>query len=503
MNLRYKSDCSGIEAASVAWGPLGWEAVAFSEIDKFPAALLAYHYPEVPNVGDFTKDDWSKYKGLDVIIAGTPCQDYSIAGKRAGAEGERGNLTIKYAEMLNESQIEFKVFLWENVPGVLSDRGNAFGRFLGLLAGEDAPLVSPGGRWTDAGYVLGPLRSIAWRCLDAQYFGLAQRRKRVFLVACPVDGLDPREILFEFDGLRRDTPPGRSQEEDVAGTLESSPGRSIGAGTPAGAITQALTGSLGNGGPDDNRAQGGFYVACGGHHFDELVDVAATIKTNTGSCQDYESETFIVANTLRGEGFDASEDGTGRANLIVSPPLTHKPHADNISQEDALIISFHGAQDPDVSGDITHSLGRNHGLEACVASVAFSQNQLGEIRSGDITGTLNRNSNASGRNTAMALTRSGVRRLLPVECERLQGFEDDYTLIPRTKHLTALPMCYLRKCYRKYVARTGSAMSFEDVMKLAADGPRYKALGNSMAVPVIRWLGERIGRAILLAEGTK
>ena len=410
----------------MAWGPLGWKAVSFSEIDKFPSAVLSRHYPDVPNEGDFTKADWSNYGPLDVIIAGTPCQDFSIAGEREGAEGERGNLTLEYARKLNESGISFKVFLWENVPGVLSDRGNAFGRFLAILAGEASPLVAPGGRWADAGYVLGPLRSIAWRCLDAQYFGLAQRRKRVFLVACPRNGLDPREVLFEFDGLRRDTPPGRSQKEDVAGTLKSRFGRNGGAANDdlntGRAITQSLTCRLGSGGPDDNKAQGRFYVACGGHHFDELVDVAATIKTNTGASQDYESETFLVGP-----------------------------------------VAFHGAQDPDVSGDAATALRAPQG----------------------------------GGDKAHVLTHSAVRRLTPTECERLQGFPDGYTLIKdwsgwRNMDKSETPEKLKALGFEVHQTKKSGKWRVND-----PDGPRYKALGNSMAVDVIRWLGERIERAIL------
>lgn len=204
--MKYISVCSGIEAASVAWGPLGWEPVAFAEIEAFPSAVLAHHYPDVPNLGDMTKIDGRQYHGkVDILVGGTPCQAFSIAGLRKGLEDARGNLTLTFVELADAIQPPF--VLWENVPGVLSSNDNAFGCFLGGLSGTDGPLLPPGGRWTDAGCVFGPRRSIAWRVLDAQYFGVAQRRRRVFVVACPRGGADPTEILFEWQGQRRDTAP--------------------------------------------------------------------------------------------------------------------------------------------------------------------------------------------------------------------------------------------------------------------------------------------------------
>lgn len=348
MTLRYLSLCSGIEAATVAWAPLGWQAVAFAEIAAFPSAILSFRYPDVPNLGDMRGINGTDFRGkIDVLVGGTPCQSFSVAGLRRGLQDERGNLALEFVRIADESDPAFVV--WENVPGILSDRGNAFGCFLGALAGEASQLEPPGGRWANAGYVLGPGRAIAWRTLDAQYFGLAQRRKRVFLVACPRSGADPRKVLFEYGGLRRDSAPSRKAGADIAGTLDASLGSSRGAGTPPGAITQALTGRMGEGGPDDNKAQGGFYVP-------EIVPQALSCKWSRGT----------------------------------SGP----------------------------AGDEHHNL------------VGFP----------------------------------GVRRLTPRECERLQGFTDDYTLIP----------------YRGKPAAD------------CADGPRYKALGNSMAVPIMRWIGEQI-----------
>lgn len=448
--MRYLSVCSGIEAAGVAWTPLGFEAVALAEIEPFPCAVLARHYPDVPNIGDMTAIDGRAFRGcVDVLAGGTPCQSFSVAGLRRGLDDERGNLALEFARLADECNPAFIV--WENVPGVLSDRGNAFGCLLAALAGEAAPLLPPGGRWTDAGYVLGPCRTIAWRILDAQYFGLAQRRRRVFLVACPRGGADPRKVLFEFDGLRRDTAPGRKKGTD---------------------ITQALARSLGAGGPDDNRAQGRFYVP-------QIVEQALSCKWSKGT---------------------SGPAGDEHHNLIAAP-LNTRPYADNAAQESRLvpalavrtaqtsangcgvaaglshtldgangqaILSFHGSQDPDVSNDVTHPLGRNQGRETCIAI------QAGAVRENPQSGPQGRGYREDGISytlearaevQAIAMrTEMRVRRLTPLECERLQGFPDNYTRI------------------------AWRGRSAED----CPDGPRYKALGNSMAVPVMHWLGRRI-----------
>ena len=166
--MKYLSVCSGIEAATVAWHHLGWEPVGFSEIEPFPSAVLQHHYPDVPNFGDMTNfKNWSiNESDVDILVGGTPCQSFSVAGLRKGLSDERGNLALVYCEMADHFNPDFVV--WENVPGVLSSGGgNDFGCFLAGLAGEDEPLVAPGGKWTNAGFVLGPKRAIAWRVLDA------------------------------------------------------------------------------------------------------------------------------------------------------------------------------------------------------------------------------------------------------------------------------------------------------------------------------------------------
>lgn len=199
--MNYLSFCSGIEAASVAWHRLGWNPVGFAEIEKFPSQVLAARFPTVPNFGDMTKfKEWNlNGKTVELLVGGTPCQSFSVAGLRRGLDDDRGNLSLVFCQAADYFDPEF--VLWENVPGVLSDKGNAFGCFLAGLCGEDEALV-PNGKWANAGVVSGPKRTIAWRVLDAQFFGVAQRRRRVFVVASRGGFLGSPAILFEFQGLR-------------------------------------------------------------------------------------------------------------------------------------------------------------------------------------------------------------------------------------------------------------------------------------------------------------
>lgn len=447
----YGSICSGIEAATVAWEPLGWKAAWFSEIEAFPSAVLAERWPEVVNLGDMTKIAAAVRAGdvqaPDVMVGGTPCQAFSIAGLRNGLSDARGQLTLSYVELANaiddkriERGEEEAIFVWENVPGVLTSHDNAFGCFLAGLAGESCELKPSGGKWTHSGCVYGPQRTIAWIVKDAQYFGVAQRRKRVFVVASARKGFDPCQVLFESEGVRRDTPPSREPQTAVA------------------ALTARGVGTCG---ADDNQAQAGYLLAFGGGNTGGNIDVAACL-TAKGQRIDFEVETFAV----------------------------------------------HGTQDPDTNLELAHTLGRNHGQEN--ACIAFSYKDHGADASEDLSPTLRAgnsdNSNANGgqppaiayafkpgqgakargigfaeeQSPTLTSASSGtnltpavmhgvsVRRLMPVECERLQGFPDNHTQISwRGKEATKCP-----------------------------DGPRYRAIGNSMAVPVMRWIGERIAAAL-------
>lgn len=446
----YGSICSGIEAATVAWEPLGWKAAWFSEIEAFPSAVLAERWPEVVNLGDMTKIAAAVRAGEvqapEVMVGGTPCQAFSIAGLRNGLSDARGQLTLSYVELANaiddkriERGEEEAIFVWENVPGVLTSHDNAFGCFLAGLAGESCELKPSGGKWTHAGCVYGPQRTIAWIVKDAQYFGVAQRRKRVFVVASARKGFDPCQVLFESEGVRRDTPPSREPQTAVA------------------ALTARGAGTCG---ADDNQAQAGHIIA--------------------------ECANGDISHTLKAEGFDGSEDGTGRGipviafgggntggNIDVAACLTAKGQRIDFEVE---TFAVHGTQDPDTNLEFAHTLGRNHGQENAIFSEPFtlairgrSEGSTVEIRNDGVANALlTPNGGRAGMGVGAISWGMQVRRLMPVECERLQGFPDSHTLISwRGKEATECP-----------------------------DGPRYRAIGNSMAVPVMRWIGERIAAAL-------
>lgn len=452
--MKYGSVCSGIEAASKAWEPLGWKPAWFSEIEPFPSAVLAHHWPEVTNLGDMTKIADAVRTGdveaPDVLVGGTPCQAFSIAGLREGLSDDRGQLTLSYVELANAIDAKRRergepesIIVWENVPGVLSSKDNAFGCFLAGLAGESSELQPAGGKWTHAGCVSGPERVIAWRVLDAQFFGVAQRRRRVFVVASARKGFDPAAVLFELDSVRRDSAPCRETQKAVA------------------ALTARGVGTCG---ADDNQAQAGHLIA---------------------QCANGD-----VSHTLKGEGFDGSEDGTGRGvpvvafgggntsgNIDVAACLTAKGQRIDFEVE---TFAVHGTQDPDTNRELTHTLGRNNGQENAIVTEPFtlairgrSEGSTVEVRN---DGTANALLTPNGGRAGMGVGAIGwgmqVRRLTPIECERLQGFPDNHTLIGwRGKDADECP-----------------------------DGPRYKAIGNSMAVPVMRWIGERIAAALPAAK---
>ncbi|MBM1212878.1 MULTISPECIES: DNA cytosine methyltransferase, partial [Pseudomonas syringae group] len=410
--LKYGSVCSGIEAATAAWHPLGMEPVWFAEIDPFPSAVLAHHYPRTPNLGDMTKLGAlvlaGKIDAPDVLVGGTPCQAFSVAGMRQGMLDPRGALTIKYVELADavdhvrtsRNQPE-SIIVWENVPGVLSDKGNAFGCFLGALAGEDCELQPPGKRWQDAGCVYGPKRTIAWRILDAQYFGLAQRRRRVFLVASARTDFDPTAVLFEREGVRRDTAPRRGEGQDVTGTAPFGPALQCGCG-------HVFSEELGHYGcPNCEGDEGpavsmfGGIPAFGGHSLSGSVERSATL-TAKDTRMDMESETFLIAPSLRAQS-QSSHRPDSEAFVVSGAPevigalTSHafsggaggRPEgaacghflavagtlqangkaAGSATSQDAEqgLLVVHGTQDPSVSDSLAFALGRNSGQENVLA----------------------------------------------------------------------------------------------------------------------------------------
>jgi DNA (cytosine-5)-methyltransferase 1 len=302
--MRFGSVCSGIEAASVAWHPLGWQAAWLAEIEPFPSAVLKHHYPEVPNLGDMTalpqRIRAGEVEAPDLFCGGTPCQAFSVAGLRQSLSDDRGNLSLIFVEIANAIDSARSVrrqapsiIFWENVPGVLSTKDNAFGCFLGALAGCDTALV-PRGRWTDAGVVAGPQRTVAWRTLDAQYFGLAQRRKRVFVVASARAGFDPAAVLLEREGVRRDSAPSREAGKGVARGAAPSP-----AGGELVGTIGCNTGPRGHGFGDflnNQSVDAGHLVAFGGNRTSGSIDITPALLAQPGSGWkgDFESETFIT-----------------------------------------------------------------------------------------------------------------------------------------------------------------------------------------------------------------
>ena len=235
--MRFGSVCSGVEAASLAWGPLGWQAAWFSEIEPFPCAVLAHHFPDVPNLGDMTRLPElirsGEVEAPDLLCGGTPCQAFSVAGQRRSLDDARGNLSLVFCEILNAIDdvrsvrgLPPAISFWENVPGVLSTKDNALGCFLGELAGADAPLTpgTKGDKWPTAGYVAGPKRKIAYRVLDAQHFGIPQRRRRIYVVASARGGFDPSKILFERKGLCGNPETGGGEGKSAAGAIQKGVG---------------------------------------------------------------------------------------------------------------------------------------------------------------------------------------------------------------------------------------------------------------------------------------
>ncbi|EAP3036878.1 Dam family site-specific DNA-(adenine-N6)-methyltransferase [Salmonella enterica] len=476
--MRYGSVCSGIEAASVAWESLGWQPAWFAEIEAFPSAVLAHHWPDVTNLGDMTGIAAAVHAGdveaPDVLVGGTPCQAFSIAGLRYGLADKRGQLSLSYVELANaiddkrrERGEEEAIIVWENVPGVLSSKDNAFGCFIGALAGESCELQPAGGKWPNAGCVYGPSRIVAWRVLDAQFFGVAQRRRRVFVVASARKEFDPAEVLFEFDSMRRDTPPRR--EPQTAVTTNTGSGIEGGShwdnpANPHPTLNQSN--NIGGIGASNQEvfSQRGAGLVSGAYS-----DISRTLlaKENDSTAEDL--DTYILAYG----------GGNTGGNIDVATACT----AHGVRMDfDTETFAVHGTQDPDTNHELAHTLGRNHGQENAIITEPYTMAIRGREEGSTVEvrndGTANALLTPNGGRAGMGVGAVGwgmqVRRLTPVECERLQGFPDNHTLISwRGKDAADCP-----------------------------DGQRYKAIGNSMAVPVMRWIGERIAEALPIQEPT-
>ena len=483
--IKYGSVCSGIEAATAAWHSLGWKPAWFSEIEPFPCKVLKHHYPEVPNLGDMTKLNEHKIyndESIGLLVGGTPCQSFSIAGLRGGMDDERGNLALEYCRILIAKQPKW--FVWENVPGVFSSNsGKDFACLLSAFTGKE---INPEGLGS-AGVIEGNVGgySVAWRVLDAQYFGVPQRRRRVFVVGHLGNDWRPSyAVLFERDSLRRDFEKSAKERKGTAGTVEGNTGTTV------------------------NRMLG-------------ISDYVEDAVCSTMKKRDHKDVTDIVCH--RNDAFNF-EMYSGECKEI-SPCLQKDRAKDTLVYPSNETVVAFGAQNShhqtmNVSETVP-TLDKSK-VSAMVYDTpkSFQQNADGELREGDVSFTLNKNSNASGRNAPLLCQtvrmRSGcegggkgalvseelsltlatandqtlitevvacdqadtitiganqttgragdicatgaiARRLTPLECEILQGFPDFFTAIPGAK-----------------------------------DSPRYAAIGNSMAVPVMHWIGKRI-----------
>ncbi|HEX9955504.1 MAG TPA: DNA cytosine methyltransferase [Allosphingosinicella sp.] len=498
---------SGIGAPELGMPQYDW--IWHAEIEPFPAAVLAARFgagrpvfmpdPEAEglddhrrreraaairalervewgakstNLGDVLHPDFierAKALGpLDIMAGGPPCQAFSLAGLRGSMGDPRGNLSLRWVQILHA--VQPRNAITENVPGWLSTEDNAFGCFLAGLVGADDPLPPPieQRRWPDEGMVEGPRARAAWRILDAQHFGLAQRRRRVFVVADFGDGADPAQILFERQGLHGNPPPRREAGERSAPTLAERTRGGGGLGTDA-----ELDGAL--------IAQG-----FGGGNCSGPIDAAACLTTKNQRI-DFEAETFI-AHTLRAEGFDASEDGTGRGTPLVPVAIQERAVCENPDagpdgigcRQDGLTYTLEARTVPQAvafssvdyggdAGDIAPTLRSGHhdkshqngGAAPAVAFDLRGREGGAQFEGPHDSANIRSSSGGSSRSYVAA---TAVRRLTPTECARLQGFPDDH-------------------CHIQWNG------------KAAPDGLIYRAYGNSWAVKVGAWIGERIARS--------
>jgi DNA (cytosine-5)-methyltransferase 1 len=381
--MRYLSVCSGIEAATVAWHDMGWQAAAYSEIEKFPSEVLKYHYPSVPNMGDMTKYKEWEIGTIGLLVGGTPCQSFSVAGLRKGLTDPRGNLALTYCGILDHFRPKW--FIWENVPGVLSsNKGRDFGSFLGAVV--------------ELGY------GFSYRVLDAQHFGVAQRRRRVFVVGHFGDWRPSAKVLFESHSLSGNPKKSRQKGETATTFVESSFGTFR--EDRIGGTTKASGGVLGGG------SETLVYENHGTDSRIKPVEISPTVTARWGTG----GNNVPLAHAFKVRG---GCEGSGKGYLGQD----EKAFTLSTLQDQQIAVGFNTNARPD--------------------EMKFLNEQSNTLTTSQNSGIF--------QNMA-------VRRLTEIECERLQGFPDNYT----------------------------------NIKENCPSGARYKALGNSMAVPVMRWIGNRI-----------
>jgi DNA (cytosine-5)-methyltransferase 1 len=462
----YGSVCSGIEAATVAWKPLGWRAAFVSEIEPFPRAVLKHHHPEVPLHGEFTTIKAGDYEPIDLLVGGTPCQSFSVAGLRGGLGDDRGNLALEYLRLAG--RLRPRWIVWENVPGVYSstshvapdpcppdinldaDDGPADGEEIVVEdcydADESHAFACFLAGLSELGY------GYAYRTLDAQFFGVAQRRRRVFVVGYLGDWRRAAAVLFERHSLQGHSPPRREAREGIAPTISARTKGGGGLGTDFdcdGGLIPALSHTLNAGGM--NRQD-----------FETETLIAAALTNSRSSTQCPNEDTTLIYSIMpqnSGKDYKARVVDVAQP-IMASGPVGGDQGGDYVVTPFALRGREGGAM-PEVGGDQIGAL-RSASGGSTRDYVAFQTGAGSVYETGDVTAAVDASRNRGSAQQKFLANASAVRRLTPVECERLQGFPDNYTNIP-------------------WRGKDG-----------APDGPRYKALGNSMAVPVMAWIGERI-----------
>lgn len=449
--MKYGSVCSGIEAASVAWHPLGWEPQWFSEIESFPSEVLKQRFPDIPNLGDMTKltlNPTFNEKSIDLLVGGTPCQSFSVAGLRGGLADPRGNLMLTFLGLADAKKPKWIV--WENVPGVLSSNGGKdFGTFLGALG--------------ELGY------GFAYRVLDAQHFGVAQRRRRVFVVGYFGDWRPAAAVLFESESLQRNPKQSRAKREETPTDAQGCVGESSKSWWDGGQTAATLTKQNAGGNqrmPDKDNfgavieqvAQPQYFES---HPNDSRVtgphDVGNTVSARYGTGG---GNTPIVSQPIavdwRTTQVDVEKTGTLKTDLakMSGPCIAVDAYNQTINEKTTQTIGS-SASDVNHYGAVLQP--------TIIDRAAFNQGQNAQYEPRIEEGQTMSSLVAKGPHAVQHTM--AIRRLTPKECERLQGFPDDWTKI--------------------HYHKNGKS-------KECPDGPRYKACGNSMAVPVMRWIGERI-----------
>ena len=550
MKFKAASCFSGIGAPELGGPQFDW--LWHAEIEKFPSAVLANRFPDSVNLGDVTADDFlqnaSRYGKLDLLVGGPPCQDFSVAGLRAGMAGDRGNLTLRFLEIAHA--IRPRNLLVENVPGWLSMPDNAFGSFLAGLVGADDALIpcvkpivgksnagwtwrkagmvwqlidGPDGipvvidnpedydpseveqfhvdachvpKWPSVGMVAGPRSRVAWRVFDAQYFGVAQRRRRVFVVVDFGEGADPASVLFERQGMFGNTPPCRSEGEGIAKAVK----KGVAGGDPNNRVMATLDACMDKkwGSNQWVESEQFVYATDGQANAAFADDMALTLNSTNeqpyiagpsvlygidngnGACSGNDAIGTLCADSPSGGGRPlpaiAYEVGPGKnSETDCSPTLDTRCKDGPIRNQCGVAIAFSSKDyGNDATDDLSPTLRAmnhvgSHANGGGQMAVAFAENQQGAVYEADVLQALNRGGGKPGQ--SYPAVRVGlddnwqVRRLTPTECERLQGFSDNWTDVP----------------YRG---------------KKAADGPRYKSLGNSWAVPCGAWIIGRIAERL-------